>query len=751
MEWLISAIAVSFGFKLAVCLVLFINYLESNQKFIFYWALAWLIYFLSTVFELILITHFLNLSPSATTLLSFLRYAFFALTGVIFFKSILLMKNIKANPYIVILALLAIFSPFVGIFIIGEWFWAALPATFISGFSLILCAFYFRQLKPQGQALGNQLIFYGFLFMGLHMLDYPFLRSIESFAPWGFSLMALLTLVFAVGLVIRSSFQVRDQKLHSIESAGELAALHSVTSIVSRDFNIDKLFKEILSKISKILDMKVGIIYLLDEEKKLLINKAYLNIPPGLKDRLTKPIKLGEGWTGKIAQKGQMQIIRDVSASTELWPETKKVGLKTLVTFPIKLKEKVIGVIEFGDYSLHTFNQHEINLLSSMANEVAIAIQNAKLYASAKKTTHELSVLHDIGITMTKYLDMDKMLNEALEKVVCGLNIEAGGIFIVNHKHDNFILRAHTGLSKGFVEDISSIPLNSGTLTAQVAKTNKPVYVENSSMYPTIIKEAVKKEKLEGYCGVPINSTGGKVVGVLVMLSHGLRKITDDEMQLLVSISNEMGAAIENSKLYEDLQDVYLRTVTALAEVVDAKDHYTYSHSKYVTTYAVKIAREMGFKDKEIEQIRKACQLHDIGKISISDYILAKKKKLNNNEWKEIKKHPQKGADMLAPLTFLKEPDGGVIELIKQHHERYDGKGYPMGLKREKIKLGARIMAAADSYHAMISTRPYRKAISQKKVIKELERCSGTQFDPAVVKAFLAVLAKEEKYAKVRG
>jgi len=139
MEWLILSIAVSFGFKLAVCLVLFINYLESNQKFIFYWFLAWLSYFLSTVFELILRTNFLNLSPSAATLLSFLRYAFFALTGVIFFKSILLMKNIKANPYIVILALLAIFSPFVGIFIIGEWFWVALPATFICGFSFILC------------------------------------------------------------------------------------------------------------------------------------------------------------------------------------------------------------------------------------------------------------------------------------------------------------------------------------------------------------------------------------------------------------------------------------------------------------------------------------------------------------------------------------------------------------------------------------------------------------------------------------
>ncbi len=750
MGWLVPAITVGFGFKLAVCVVLFINYFESQKKFILYWAFAWFGYALSTIFELILVTHALNLSPFTTALVFFLRYAILALTGVVFLKSILLMKNIRAKAHIVILALLAIFSPFMGTFVIGEWFWAVLPVTFIYGFSLILCAFYFRQLKSEDPVLGNQLISYGFLLSGLHFLDYPFLRPIESFAPWGFSLSAAFSIIFAVGLVIRSSFQIKDYKLHSIESARELAALHSITSIVSRDFNLDKLFKEILSKISKILDMKTGVIYLLDEEKKLLINKAYCNVPPVLMGKLNRPIKVGEGWTGKVAQSGEAQIIKNISASAVAWPEIKTTELKTIISFPIKLKEKVIGVIEFADYKQRIFGRKEINLFSSMANEAAIAIQNAKLYTSAKKTAQEISVLHDISITMINCLDMDKMLNEVLEKVVRVLDIEAGGIFIVNHKHDSFILRAHTGLSKGFIEDISSIPLGSGTLTAQVAKTNKPICVEDLSIYPTIVQEAVKKEGLGAYCGIPINSTGGKVVGVLVVTSHSLRKVMDEERQLLISISNEMGAAIENSKLYEDLQDVYLRTVMALAEVVDAKDHYTYSHSKYVTTYAVKIAKEMGFKDKEIEEIRKACQLHDIGKISISDYILTKKKKLNNKEWEEIKKHPQKGADILAPLTFLKEPGGGVIELIRQHHERYDGKGYPMGLKGDKIKLGARIIAVADSYHAMISTRPYRKALPQKKIIKEIERCSGTQFDPNVVKAFLAVLAKEEKYAKAR-
>jgi putative nucleotidyltransferase with HDIG domain len=751
MDWLLPSIAVDFGFKLAVCLILFMNYFESNEKFILYWAIGWALFALSIFFEFILAYPTFHFSPFTISFIFFLKHASWALMGVVFLKSILVLKNITAHVKMVTLALLAVLSAFLGTFIISDWFWAALPSSFINGFSLIICALYFRRLKPEGPALGNQLIFYGFLLNGLHNLDYPFLRPIEQFAPWGFAICAILTIVFAVGLIMRSGLQVRSHRISALESAKELSALYAVSSIVSRTPEIDKVFDEILKKIADVLNMDTGILYLLDEKKNLLIPRAHFNIPSIMKGRLSRPLKLTEGWTGRVAQSGEMKIVSDATISKDAWPETKKSGLKTFISLPIKTKKKIIGVVEFGSYLPRIFSQDEIHLLSSIANEVAIAIENVKLYNSVKKTAKELGTLHSISLAMTNYLDMDKMLNEILRKVVATLNIEAGVIYIIDHKSHNLILRSHTGLSDEFIESVRMVSLDSGTLTAQVAKTKKPVFVEDISIYPTSKQVVVKKEGLYGYCGIPIRSARDKMVGVLVVTTHKIRKFTDEEVQLLTLIANEIGTAVESGKLYEDLQDVYLRSITALAEVVDAKDHYTYSHSKYVTTYAVKIAREMSLPDKEIEDVRKACQLHDIGKISISDYILNKKKKLNKEEWEEIKKHPLKGASMLEPLTFLKEPDGGgVIELIKQHHERYDGKGYPRGIKGEKIKLGARIMAVADAYHAMISTRPYRKALTQKKAIEELKRCAGTQFDPKVVEAFLKILAKEKKYAETK-
>lgn len=192
-------------------------------------------------------------------------------------------------------------------------------------------------------------------------------------------------------------------------------------------------------------------------------------------------------------------------------------------------------------------------------------------------------------------------------------------------------------------------------------------------------------------------------------------------------------------ELYENMQVAYMSTVKALAQAIDAKDHYTHSHSQNVTKYAVAAAKQMGFSQREVKTLREACQLHDLGKLGIHDYILNKPGKLTAKEWEEVRLHSLRAAEILAPLTFL----GDVTELIKQHHERYDGKGYPYGLKGEEIKLGARIIAVADAFDAMLSERPYRQAFSKEYAISELKKNSGAQFDPQVVKAFLEVLKKE--------
>jgi len=203
-------------------------------------------------------------------------------------------------------------------------------------------------------------------------------------------------------------------------------------------------------------------------------------------------------------------------------------------------------------------------------------------------------------------------------------------------------------------------------------------------------------------------------------------------------MSAQSAAYIDNRKLIESLRESYIATVRALAEAVDAKDQYTRGHSTRVAAYAVAIARELGLSDEEIEGIETAAYLHDVGKIGISDRILLKPGKLTLQEMEAVRNHPKIGAKILSPINFPWE----IVPIIFQHHERYSGGGYPNKLSYEEIHIGARILVVADSYEAMTSERPYRSALSQQTAIEELKKCSGTQFDPVIVEAFLKILER---------
>jgi len=191
------------------------------------------------------------------------------------------------------------------------------------------------------------------------------------------------------------------------------------------------------------------------------------------------------------------------------------------------------------------------------------------------------------------------------------------------------------------------------------------------------------------------------------------------------------------ARLYGDLRNTYMRTIKVLAQAIDARDHYTHSHSENVAKYAVVIAEEMGLSVKDTELLRDACELHDLGKIGVEDRILSKPSSLTPEEFEEIKRHPTTGAQILEPLAFL----GGVVDLVKQHHEHYNGTGYPQGLRGDEILPGARIIHVADAYEAMTSARSYRKIpLSREAAVAEIKKNTGTQFDPKVVESFLKIV-----------
>ena len=194
-------------------------------------------------------------------------------------------------------------------------------------------------------------------------------------------------------------------------------------------------------------------------------------------------------------------------------------------------------------------------------------------------------------------------------------------------------------------------------------------------------------------------------------------------------------------ELYTKMRKVYLDTIRALAAAIDAKDPYTKGHSERVSEMSVVLAQELNLSDNDIENIEYTALLHDIGKIGIDDSILGKKGSLTDQEFDKIKEHTIMGANIIQPVDFLKNS----YRAIYHHHERYNGKGYPDGIKSEDIPILARIIAVADAYDAMSSDRPYRKKLSKDKILKELKDQSGKQFDPEIVKALISVLDRERE------
>jgi putative nucleotidyltransferase with HDIG domain len=214
-------------------------------------------------------------------------------------------------------------------------------------------------------------------------------------------------------------------------------------------------------------------------------------------------------------------------------------------------------------------------------------------------------------------------------------------------------------------------------------------------------------------------------------------EVLKEKIRLASLIADQAAGAIYRARLSHRLEKSGSQTVMALSKVMESRDAYVADHSRKVTTVAVQLAGYLGCSPDEVQSIRWAGMLHDIGKVGISDTILNKSSRLNKEEWEVVRQHPESGAEIVRMSSDLDY----VASLILAHHERYDGSGYPFGLQREMIPFGARILAVADAYSAMTDDRPYRARSTLKEAILELERCSGSQFDPRVVEAFIQLYA----------
>ena len=281
--------------------------------------------------------------------------------------------------------------------------------------------------------------------------------------------------------------------------------------------------------------------------------------------------------------------------------------------------------------------------------------------------------------------------------------------------------------------DFMMTPLHGDEVVEEIRKFNKELYIllltGHKDMAPPL--ETIKRLDIQGYC-----EKSDKFDQLLLLVESGIKSVK--QMDEIKKINEEL------SESNERLERAYLDMVQTLRYTVEAKDTYTRGHSDRVSEYSVLIGEKLGLPEDQIKTLRIGGLFHDIGKIGIPDSILLKPDKLSDDEYSQIKNHPSIGAHILGSAEIFKD----IIPIVKHHHERYDGNGYPSRLKGEEIPYIARIAAVADTFDAMTSRRSYRGPIDIEHVKEEIKRCEGTQFDPQIAEIFLDILNND--YDKIK-
>ncbi len=380
-------------------------------------------------------------------------------------------------------------------------------------------------------------------------------------------------------------------------------------------------------------------------------------------------------------------------------------------------------------FVLKPFTQEELlGAVDRAINRSRLKKENIRLKA--------LIPLFEISKLLVTEIDLAHLFKIITEVLVQDFAVDRVSLMLMDDASGTLIIRASHGLSPEIALKARR-SLGEG-VAGLVLKYRKPLIISAGKHPDREVMDAINLENMPASSmSVPLIGKN-KLFGVLNVSKFSGPPFTTSDLQVVLILSSQVVTAMENASLYEDLRENYFRTVQALVAAVEAKDPYTRWHSTNVAKYAVALARDMGMSPSQLEEMHIASILHDVGKIGISELIISKPERLSREEFDIMKDHPAHGIRILEPIGF----SPSITSAIYQHHERYDGKGYPQGLAGEQIAIAARILNVADTIDAMVSERPYRGTISIQEVVLELDRESGRQFDPHVAKSAIRLIEK---------
>ncbi|MCL5429767.1 MAG: GAF domain-containing protein [Chloroflexi bacterium] len=505
----------------------------------------------------------------------------------------------------------------------------------------------------------------------------------------------------------------------------ELTVLHAITHAAVNAKDEDDLLERATEIIgASIYPDQFGFLMLDEDAQFLTVNRCYRGVNGELHGR---KFAVSQGIAGQVAATGKPWRVPDVSKEPNYFLVNP--SMRSELCVPILGNgNRVLGVINAESGQLDAFTEADMRLLNTIAGQLGTAIEKLRLFESEQKQREQSETLREVAAILGSATDSSRVLDLILDQLKRVVPFDSASVQIL--KEDSLSIRAVAGTLDPSIIGYE-LPIKDDKLAHPMLYEHRTVLYEDIANHPDWL-HAPGVSGVKSWIGAPL-IVRGECIGVLTVDGYEAHQFSAADAQLVSSFAIHAGIALENARLLEEAEDAYVQTVSALASAIDLRDSYTSGHSQRLADLAVRIGQQMGCEDEELEAIRWGALLHDIGKIGVPDDILRKPSSLESHEMEIMRQHPEIGARIVERVKNLT----AVAPIIRAHQERFDGTGYPDGLRANAIPKIARIISVADAYVAMTDERVYRKARSHEAALTEIRRCGGTQFDPAVVDAFL--------------
>ena len=401
------------------------------------------------------------------------------------------------------------------------------------------------------------------------------------------------------------------------------------------------------------------------------------------------------------------------------------------VDYPVIVVDQQIGLVKGAP---------EVEPIARLlAYEAGREIERRGLVSETLNKYKEITLLYDLVEQVASCLDRREVARMIIDQARRVFNFDRMSLRLLDRESDELKILASYGQKSE--EELKKTIRSGEGIVGAVWASGQAEIINEVAADPRFIA-ANYNYKISSMICAPLK-TKEAVIGVAFLSSEEPAAYTAEDLKLFTTLTYQAAVAIENASLYEQLQEAFYSTVYTLAETIEKRDPYTGNHTKRVMEYSLAIGVTLGLEQDELTWLQLAAVLHDVGKIGVRDSVLLKEGPLTNDEFAQIKQHSAYGAEIVANIKRMQE----IIPGVRHHHERFDGRGYPDGLKGDDIALIARIIAVADTFDAMITDRPYRKGLDLDTAFAELRKNSGGQFDPQVVEAFFATDIMDAYYS----